>query len=170
MITSMDIRETLATIREEFPGFRLVRKPGSGRCGPTIGQWFFISSSWATYSPLRQYEILRHEWVHLRQYRRCGFGSSWLGVVPFLVAYLFFPVPMGLAWCRYRWERAAFVESMRVVAEEQGPAVLRAKRDFYVGQFTGRAYGWCWPWRHSVTRWVEGVMAQVILETQQHGV
>jgi len=166
MITALDVLRTYEAIREEFPGFRLVRKPGNGRCGPTIGLWFFISSAWGTYSPLRQYEILRHEWVHLWQYRRCGLGSVWLGVLPFLAAYLFLPLPMGLAWCRYCWERAAFLESMRIVAEEQGAVVLWGKRDFYIRQLTGRPYFWCWPWRRQVTRWVEDAMAAAILETK----
>ena len=68
----------------------------------------------------------------------------------------------------YALERAAFVESMRVVATEQGITALRRKRNFYVEQLTGRAYWWAWPWRQSVERWVDGAMHK-IAEDVSHG-
>ena len=104
MITEADVCTMYESIRQEFPGFRLVRKFGSRRCGPTIGSWFFISSAWGSYTPLRRYEILRHELMHMRQYRWIGLGSVLVGVLPFLLAYFFLPLPIGRAWCRsMRW-------------------------------------------------------------------
>lgn len=163
MITEQDVLAMYAQIHQEFPGFRLVWKPGSGRCGPTIGAWFFVSSAWGAYTPYRRYAILCHEVVHMRQQQRLGLGNVWLGMLPFLFAYLLLPFPVGLAWFRYRWEREAFVEQMQVEAQELGADGLVARREHYVRQFTGKgAYWWCWPFRRNVERWVDSVIALVV--------
>lgn len=159
---------TTADLRQEFPGFRLVRKPGSGRCGPTIGAWFFVSSAWKSYSSYRRYAILRHEAVHMQQQQRLGLGNVWLGVLPFLLAYLLLPLPVGFAWFRYRWEREAFLVEMQVDTQELGADGLLARREHYVRQFAGKgAYFWCWVIPGSVERWVDSAMALAIYMARQ---
>ena len=163
VITEADVKTLCEELRHEFPGFHVVRRFGTGRCGPMLGAWFFVSSAWGSYSPYNQYVILRHEAVHMRQQQRLGLGKVWLGMLPFLFAYLLLPLPVGLAWCRYQWEREAFIEQMQVEAEELGANGLLARREHYVRQFTGKgAYWWCWPFRRSVERWVDSAIALAI--------
>ena len=46
----------------------------------------------------------RHELVHVRQWRRWH--------VLFWIGYLLLPLPIGLAWCRWRFEREAYLEEL----------------------------------------------------------
>ena len=42
------------------------------------------------------------------------------------VAYLLLPLPLGLAWCRMRFERAAYEETVRASMTVGGRAAIRA--------------------------------------------
>jgi len=70
--------------------------------------------------------VIRHELVHIRQARR---WPVW-----FQVSYLLFPLPIGLAWCRWYWERKAFmvdIEAGRLTVDQAVDMLWR--------------YGWPWP-------------------------
>lgn len=159
----------LVELSEEFGGFALVPKAESrvmralgAVLGPllgrgvfvrsvttTLGQKVYTPSVWPSLPESERCGILRHERVHLRQMRRYG-------VLPFVLAYTLFPLPVGLAWCRARLEAEAYEESMRVVAEESGPEALNdGYRDFLVGLLSGPAYGWAWPFKGALRRWYD---------------
>ena len=164
-----------AEIRAEFPGFRLVPKQASplsrvlgavlsaltlGRqraymasVVTTIGRAVYVPSDWAGRSADQQYLTLRHERIHLRQFRR-------FGLLPMVLGYLLVPLPMGLAWVRARLEWAAYAEGLRAGRELYGPAHLAdpAVRAHVVGCFTGPAYGWMWPFRRQIESWIEDEM------------
>lgn len=124
------------------PGLRLHRRTWGTRC-VTIGPVITVPPQWPTYSPALQCVHLAHEMAHVRQYQRCGLGSAWLGVPLFLLLYLLAPLPLGLAWWRYRWEREAFA------AEQDARKALGLPlRQNVEALLHGRAYGWAWPkWR-----------------------
>ncbi|MCG8418732.1 MAG: hypothetical protein MJE77_12410 [Proteobacteria bacterium] len=163
-------------IRREFPGFRVVRKDRSrfqqllhyGLClitlgrmrryldgyQTTIGRTVYVTPDWDCRDADDRYVTLRHERVHLRQFRRYTLiGMSF--------AYLLLPLPLGLAYCRARLEWEAYEETMRAAASLFGIEHVRgpAFRNRIIEQFTGPSYGWMWPFRRHVDAWYDSVLA-----------
>lgn len=166
------------TLRAEFPRFRIVRKDRSplhraihhalrvvtlGRMTSyldtfqtTIGRTVYVTADWDERDADSRYVTLRHEAVHLRQFRRFTLPGM-------AVLYLLLPLPMGLAWFRAHFEKAAYAESIRAAAEVWGPDYPRSAeyRRYVIDQFTGAAYGWMWPFRGGLERWYDGVLASL---------
>jgi hypothetical protein len=166
-----------AELADEFPGFRIVLKPtsafqraihrllivvtlGMNRAyldgyHTTIGRRVYVTSDWDSISRDRRYLVLLHERIHLRQFRRHG-------LVGMALLYLMVPLPLGLAYFRARFEREAYAESIRGAAALHGVAHVRAPefRDHILDQFTGPSYGWMWPFRASLERWYDRVLAE----------
>ena len=114
----------------------------------TIGCTIYVTPDWESRSLADRYATLRHELVHVDQFRRWG-------VVPMAIAYLLFPLPLGLAWCRMRLERAAYEETLRVRHALGGRRAVDDVRDHIVSQFTSGSYGWMWPFPRAVARWFD---------------
>jgi hypothetical protein len=175
----MELTERLIdSIRQEFPGFRIVRKQESGlsraidwalklvtigaqrdymtRYHTVIGDTLYVPLSWDRTADVDRAIVLRHERVHLRQRRRLG-----LPLMTFLYLIPFFP--LGLAYGRARLEWEAYTETLRATAELAGLSAAKrpALRAEIVGRFTGGAYGWMWPFRRTVERWYDGVIAEL---------
>jgi len=166
----------VAALHVEIPGFRVVRKDRSrfhraihyalcvvtlGRMRSyldsyqtTIGRTVYVTSDWDDWDDDRRYVTLRHEAVHLRQFRTYTLPGMAL-------LYVMLPLPMGLAYFRARFEMEAYAESIRAAAEVWGADHPRsdAFRRHIVDQFTGPSYGWMWPFRAGVERWYDGVLA-----------
>jgi len=162
----------------EFPRFRIVRKNRSllhraihhalaaltlGRMRSyldsyqtTIGSTVYVTADWDDRDPDERYVTLRHEAIHLRQFRT--FTRPGMAVL-----YLLLPLPMGLAWFRARFEKEAYAETVRAAAEVWGPEFPRRDefRRRVIAQFTGAAYGWMWPFRGDLERWYDRVLATV---------
>jgi len=172
----VDRYETLvAALRAEIPGFRIVRKDQSklqrwidvalkivtigrmrdylGSYQTTIGKTVYVTPDWDDLDPDRRYVTLRHEAVHLRQFR-----SLTLPVM--VVLYLIVPLPMGLAYFRARFEKAAYAETIRASAEVWGATYARGGelREHVIAQFIGPSYGWMWPFRRHLERWYDSVL------------
>ncbi|WP_428266273.1 hypothetical protein [Haliangium sp.] len=165
----------LADIRAEFPSFRLLRKDGSrfqralhwglvvmtlGRMRAylngyqtTIGSTVYVTADWDHRDLDERYVTLRHERIHLRQFRRYTIPGM-------AVLYLLLPLPMGLAWFRTRFEQEAYAESIRAAAAIHGLAHVRVGefRERIVSQFLGPSYGWMWPFRGFVEAWYDKVI------------
>ena len=125
----------------EARGVRFVRK-GDSRLMWLIGKLLFFvphfsTRFWTTIGrtiyypdyvedPLAQETVVRHELIHVAQFERWG--------AFFMLAYLLFPLPVGLAWFRWRWEREAYLVNLRA----------GAPLDFVVFTLWNN-YGWCWP-------------------------
>ena len=168
----------VAALRVEFPRLRIVRKDQSrlhraihyaliglafGRMRSyldsfqtTIGGTIYVTSDWDDWDPDQRYVTLRHEAVHLRQFRKYTLPGM-------AVLYVLLPLPMGLAWFRAHFEKEAYAESVRAAAEVWGPSHPRSAsyRAYIIGQFTGAAYGWMWPFRAGLGRWYDRVLATV---------
>jgi hypothetical protein len=168
----------VAELREEFPKFRIVRKDRStlhraihwflygitfGRMRSyldsfqtTIGNTVYVTPDWDDWDPDRRYVTLRHEAIHLRQFRK-------LTLPGMAVLYVFLPLPLGLAWFRAHFEKQAYAESIRAAAEVWGPAYPKqdSYRNYILEQFTGASYGWMWPFRGGLERWYDQVLATI---------
>jgi hypothetical protein len=163
-------------LRAEIPGFRVVRKDQSafhraihyaligvtfGRMRSyldsfqtTIGRTVYVTADWDDLDADRRYVTLRHEAIHLRQFRKY--------TLPVMaVLYVLLPLPMGLAYFRARFEMEAYAETIRAAADVYGFPYAASKdhREYVIGQFMGASYGWMWPFRRSLDRWYDGVLA-----------
>ena len=165
-------------LRAEIPGFRIIRKDQSplhraihvvlvavtfggmrsylDSYQTTIGKTVYVTSDWDDWPADRRYVTLRHEAVHLRQFRK-------LTLPGMALIYIFLPLPMGLAWGRAWLEREAYAESIRAAAEVWGNDAVRKPeyRNYVLSQFTGPSYGWMWPFRRQLERWYDGVLASL---------
>lgn len=162
----------LRDLRAEFPRFCLLRKRedreqrtihwllllltfGQMRSylhgyQTTIGQRVYVTDGWERLPAVERWATLRHEAVHLRQFRRYGL----LGMA---LLYLLVPLPAGLAYFRMRLEREAYEETLRAIYEARGAAALMEPclKSHIVAQFTGPSYGWMWPFPRAVSRWYD---------------
>ena len=166
----------VAALTEEIPGFRVVRKDRSrlhriihrvlvvvtlgqmrdylSGYQTTIGRTVYVTADWDTWSDAQRYVTLRHEAVHLRQFR--SYTTVGMGLL-----YVLVPLPMGLAWFRAHFEKQAYAESIRAAAEVWGVSYPRRTeyRAHIIEQFLGPSYGWMWPFRPGLERWYDQVLA-----------
>jgi hypothetical protein len=114
----------------------------------TIGRTVYVTPDWDRLPAEQRWITMRHERVHLRQFRRYT-------LVGMTILYLLVPLPLGLAWFRARLEWEAYVESIRAAAEVHGRAHVESGpfRERILEQFTSAAYGWMWPFRRQLERW-----------------
>ena len=104
----------------------------------TIARTIYYRAAWEPFkldddATLKHHATtMEHEFVHVRQYEKW----RWL----FLISYVLFPLPIGLAWFRWRFEREAYLVNMRA-----GRSVAHCVEALW-------QYGWPWPraWMH---RW-----------------
>ena len=171
----------IAQIQQEFPGFRVVRKDqsrlqraiavalkivtlGAQRVyltdyQTTIGETVYVTPDWDELPADERYCTMRHELVHVRQFKRYT-----LPVMALL--YLVSPLPLGLAWFRARMEKQAYAETIRASVEVFGELHVR-RPEFaarIVRQFTGGAYGWMWPFPRAMRRWVAAQIDSAVRE------
>ena len=120
----------------------------------TIGSTIYVTPDWDAWDPDRRYVTLRHEAMHLRQFRK-------LTLPVMAILYVLLPLPLGLAWFRAHFEKEAYAESVRAAAEVWGPAFPRqaSYRSYVISQFTGSSYGWMWPFRPGLERWYDRILA-----------
>jgi hypothetical protein len=181
----MDVdEEYLEALRAEFPRLRVIVKAGDPfsklidgalrvltlggqrhymtRYVTTMGSTIFLPTEWRERSAVSRYVTLRHEAVHLRQFRRYGrVGTALLYLLPIL--------PLGLAYGRARLEWEAYAETLRATYEVRG---LEAARDpalhaHIVTQFTGPAYGWMWPFPQAVNGWIDRLVLELALSESE---
>ena len=115
-----------------------------------------MTSDWDDWEPDRRYVTLRHEAVHLRQFRRFSLPGM-------AILYVLLPLPLGLAWFRAHFEKEAYAESIRAAAEVWGRDYPRRTdyRSHVIAQFLGPSYGWMWPFRAGLERWYDQVLASL---------
>ncbi len=169
-------------MQREFPRFKVIRKDqspfskvidralrivtfGAQReyltsYQTTIGYRIYVTPDWDDRDPDDRWVTMRHELMHLRQFRRYTLPGMAL-------LYLLVPLPLGLAWFRAKFEKEGYAETIRASAELYGFEHVLDKgfRDYVTQQFTGGAYGWMWPFRRSIERWYDEVLAKIMRET-----
>ena len=142
---------TLGGMREYIDGYQT-----------TMGYRVYVTSNWDRKDPDLRYITMRHERIHMQQFRRYTFlGMSFL--------YLLVPLPMGLAYFRARFEKEAYEESMRAASEVFGIEHIKepAYRQRIIDQFTGASYGWMWPFRRKLEHWYDSVVDKLVSENDQ---
>ncbi len=169
---------TLSDLRARFPRLRVIHKRDDGlsrfldvlvriatfggnpsymsRYVTTLGQSIYLPASWEARGELERVIVLRHEAVHLEQFRRHGkLGMALLYLVPIC--------PIGLALGRARLEWEAYAETFRATAELLGLEAARdpALREHVLSQFVGPAYGYMWPFRRQVGRWIDAELERI---------
>jgi hypothetical protein len=102
------------------------------------------------------YITFRHEVIHVKQYAQCGLGEPTVGILLFLLLYLFVPLPAWRSWFRYKFERDAFLEEYRT-ARKCGwtPNV-----EDFVTALSGPDYLYAWP-KEKVKAWFEKAIAKL---------
>ena len=166
-------------MKEEFPTFAILKKRDSrlqraihgalvaitlGRMKTYLTQYhtvlfgkLWVPDSFDTMSDADRYILLRHERVHLRQRRRLGeVTMAFVYLVPFF--------PLGLAYGRARIEWEAYTETIRATYEVFGLPRAKLLRKHLIDRFAGPDYGWMWPFRASVGRWFDEVIADLAAE------
>jgi hypothetical protein len=171
-------QQLLDEIRKEFPRFRIVKKTESplqraihgalvvltlgaqrsylSSYQTTIGCTVYVTAGWDERPAAERYATMRHERMHLRQFRR-------FTLVGMALLYLLVPLPLGLAWFRARFEKEGYEESIRADAEVHGRGHVEEPRyrDRIIEQFTSGAYGWMWPFRRGLERWYDEVVRSI---------
>lgn len=169
-------RELLAQLEEE--GIGVLEKRGSRFCKvldralrlltfgrqdrfmseyvTTLGKRIYTPSRWPSYPPAHRYLTLRHEAVHVRQFRRL----TWPGMT---LVYLLLPLPMGLAAGRAFLEWQAYRETLVATWQLLGPAAAKDKalEDHIVTRFTSADYAWMWLPARQVRRWIHRALAEL---------
>lgn len=142
----------------------------------TIGPYIGVPVEWHRSSVDSRIAILEHELIHIRQCKALGFGSVWLGLPLFGFLYLLCPLPFGLAWFRYRFEREAYAHGIKVqlrLAKESAAAAIgfpatpanqfalkaRLQADA-VRQLTTGAYAWTWPFPKQVHKYFDKELSE----------
>jgi len=129
--------------------------------GPVIG----VPLGWEKRGFANRFATLTHERRHVEQFKKAGFGSAWLGLLPAGIAYVLLPLPIGFAWFRWRMERTAYAEGIRAYLTVNPSHSERVRRiDSATIQLTGGAYGWTaalWPGRARVQKWFENAVPMI---------
>jgi hypothetical protein len=120
----------------------------------TLARTIYVPDDWATRPAWQRAEILRHELVHMEQFARYG-------LVPMTLAYLLFPLPIGVAWCRAALEKEAYAESLRAAYERGGVEAALAMKPELVRRFTGPDYFWMWIFPRAIEEWIDATIARL---------
>lgn len=158
MERSAEYSSFVEQIKSEFPSFEVITKENSLWMKIIYAVTFmrlwnrYFMETYVTimfgkvYMPQRfigtrvGYEILRHEYVHLRDARRWP--------ILFELSYLFFPLPFVFTLRAY-WEYRAYCETLIVEHERLG-YVRASTIDFCIDQFVGSYYLWMCPFPNFV--------------------
>lgn len=113
----------------------------------TLGHRIYVPECWERLTPGERYLTLRHELVHVRQFRRL----TWPGMA---LVYVLLPLPFGFAAGRAALELEAYRETLRATWQLYGPGAARSvvQLNHIVERFTGPDYGWMWLHGGSVRR------------------
>lgn len=104
-------------------------------------------------------ELVVHECGHLRQKRALGLWipgvAPWLGTLFMFLACLL-PLPMGLAWFKFRFELEADRGLMAWLrdARNEDPAEVFSFAEERAAEVSGAAYGWAWPKRATLNAYL----------------
>ncbi len=98
----------------------------------TIGKTIYYPTSVQPKDIYKHYDVIYHEIVHIKQWKKWG--------LLFSVSYMLLPVPFFFAWFRWRWEREAYMETLRYTYRPL--AHMR-----FIVRVLWEEYGWTWPKR-----------------------
>jgi hypothetical protein len=81
----------------------------------------------------------------------------------FSFLYLLFPLPVGLAYFRKKFEQEAYEESIRAIYQYHGEKAASSSqvREFIISQFTTANYFWMWPFRGNLEKWFDSTIEKI---------
>lgn len=122
----------------------------------TLGQRIYVPDDWAQWPAGQRYCILRHEAVHVGQFRRFSFPLM-------VVMYLLLPLPVGFAPGRTWLEWQGYRETLRAHWQVYGRDEARSREltEHIVARFVGPEYAWMWVAGSQVRRWVQRELARL---------
>jgi hypothetical protein len=126
----------------------------------TIGGVVGYPTGWEKRSIEGRIAVLEHELVHIRQCAKLGFGNVWVGFPLYMITYLLLPLPVGLAYFRWCYEREAYAHGIRMRLLMQ-PHLRQRLIDSAVNQLTSGNYGWTWPFPKNVRAYFEEALPLV---------
>jgi hypothetical protein len=125
----------------------------------TIGPWVGVPKGWEKRSPEGRAAVIMHECKHIEQCKWFGFGNVFVGLPTFTILYLLLPLPMGLAYFRWRFERVAYTISINAKISMALDHQKNEEREYQIGkavdQLSSGKYGWTWPFPKAVRRYFE---------------
>lgn len=172
-----EYEQILTDTKTEFPGFEIIEKKGSklmkvidivlkvitfGQMKTfltgfitTLGEKVYVNDGWDSLPLANKASVIRHERVHMRQSRKYGrFLFSFL--------YLAFPLPVGVAYFRKKFEQEAYEESLRAVHDYFGPNGFTPRlKEYTLAHFTTAQYFWMWPWRKDLEKWYDSAVEKI---------
>lgn len=126
----------------------------------TIGYTVYVPSTWPSMPQVAQMVILRHERVHMRQRAKYSMAL-------FTLLYVLLPLPGGLAYFRAKFEKEAYAETLRAIADlyEDGLQQIQSEacRADMVSNFTGPSYFWMWPFKKDINDWYDSVVLSIVM-------
>lgn len=90
----------------------------------------------------RKSATIRHELVHVGQFRKAGLGSAYLGIAPMFLLYVLLPLPIGFAWFRWLFERRAYMENLLWGAKFGSDEYTEEQLEWIFSTLCGGNYGW----------------------------
>lgn len=136
----------------------------------TIGRTLYVPDTFWEWSDVERYVLLRHELVHLRQFRCWPFpflGVAGLWRINAFVTgmcYLFFPIPVFWTF-RAKFEREGYTQSMLTYWEVWRSWRSMDSWDRYVlhmeDTFGGSRYFWMWT-RDRARRWAISTLGDIV--------
>ncbi|MCC6622544.1 MAG: hypothetical protein IT385_14865 [Deltaproteobacteria bacterium] len=122
----------------------------------TLGQRIYVPDDWERVPPGQRYCTLRHEIVHVRQFRRFTFPGM-------VVLYLLLPLPVGFSPGRAWLEWQAYKETLAAHWQVHGPAYAKsnAMAEHIVARFVGPEYAWMWVSGRHVRSWIARELARL---------
>jgi len=122
----------------------------------TFGRRIYVPRRWRELPPGERYCILRHEAVHLAQFRRL----TWPGM---FILYLLLPLPVGFAAGRAWLEWEAYRETLVATWQVHGREAARSPRlrDSLIRRFTGPDYAWMWLRGATIAKAIDRALARL---------
>jgi len=99
----------------------------------SIGKTIYVPTEWDNFSEGRQTSLLKHELVHIDQYK-----MWWILYAPL---YLLFPLPILFSY-RYYFEREAYLVSLKHLNYEELGVTKAEMIDKYSNYLTDKTYLW----------------------------
>ncbi len=119
----------------------------------TFGRRIYVPDGWERIPAGERYCILRHEAVHVAQFRRW----TWPGMI---LLYLLLPLPVGFAggraWLEWQGYRETFISTWQIYGRDAARS-RRLARDI-VRRYTGPDYAWMWLRGRTIQRAIDRLL------------
>ena len=93
------------------------------------------------------YAHLVHELVHVKQAEKYSMPL-------FTFLYVVFPLPIGLAWFRWKFEREAYLAGGKAYLEFLPELDKGVYADHVAENLGGSPYLWAWPFKRKIREWI----------------